>query len=305
MSYATKHPEIKIDRTAWVLIGLMAAFQICALYLTSQLGAVEMPEQRTDAGFTGFIVAVAAVEITLLIVCWRLYKRLSERWRQFIKKVVILSLSTVGYVFGLWIYYLAELAWLYVILVPAFYGLYKYVNVSGYTWIAFNLIAFVAGVIASILFGVQLAPKIVIPLMVILMVYDYLAVDLTDIMGDLIEFSASTGIPNYFVIPNQLRVDLERLKDFLSGKTDDKPPDVATIIGLGDFLFPTVLATSVLVNADFQITAAVVGVVLGSIFAIPVLRAATLRRDGATPALPWLNSGAIGGYAVGILITLL
>jgi len=305
MSYAKKHTEFQIDRTAWVLIGLMAAFQICALYLTSQLSGLEMPEQRTNAGFTGFIVAVAAVEITLLIVCWRLYKRLSERWRQLIKKVAIYSLLTVVYTVGLLLYWLQGLAWLYVILVPVLWGLYKYIDPSGYTWIAFNMIAFVAGVIASILFGVQLAPKIVIPLMVILMVYDYLAVDLTDIMGDLIEFSASTGIPNYFVIPNQLRVDLERLKDFLSGKCDDKPPDVATIIGLGDFLFPTVLATSVLVQADFQITAAVVGVVLGSIVAIPVLRAATLRRDGATPALPWLNTGAIGGYAVGILITLL
>jgi len=273
MSYAHKRLDgFTIDWITAVLVGLLALFQAGVLYLVHP--AVTNPEttvnQSTSASQGGSILLLVALEIALLLILWRGYKRLPERWKARIRR----GLKTLFY----------PILWLA--------GLF-----GNYQWVAFNVFAFGMGVIITSVLSLQFAPIIVIGFLVAFTVYDHLAVNLSDVMGDLMQMSSNVRLPNFIVVPTTLAFDLQDLRNYINGERDTKPDSVAFVIGVGDFVFPSLLVGSAFISNGA--TLPVVGATAGTAIAAIVLRDSIERSERGLPALPWLNTGAIGGFLIG------
>jgi len=299
MSYAHERLDgFTADWITVVLVGITAAFQGLAIALVHKILTLsfEQPEQSADITIGVDILAIAAVEIGAILLLWRGYKRLPEHWQQRVKTVLKYGGLTVGYYLGLWMYWVAEQTWVYILGVPLLVAVFKLFGNSDFKWIAFNLVAFGLGVFIVTTASFSVAPVVVLVLMVAFMIYDHVAVNLTDIMGDLVEMSASVGIPNFIVIPNQIRFDLDAVKEYMTEERDEKPESVAFMIGVGDFVFPALLTVSTFITGA-ELAAG--GAFIGTLVATVVLRDSLERAESGLPALPWLNTGAIGGFIIG------
>jgi len=293
---------VTIDWLTWALTGLMLVFQVATLAFTARIldVSIQQPEQTTSFAVGAELLVLAAVEITVLLLAYRAYKYLPDRWQYRVKVTLMAILGVTVFAFGALLYQAAGLLVEYLILCPLFMGIGYYVDWSGYNWIPFNVIALSMGVLFATGAGFGLSPAVLLLIMAAFTVYDHLAVNLSDIMADLIELSANGGIPNFIIIPNQLQCDLSRAKQALT--SGEKPDDMAMMIGVGDFVFPTALAISAFVSTE-TVTPAVVGAVAGTTVATVVLRHSLEGADGGLPALPWLNTGSAVGFGVGVLVS--
>jgi len=291
-----------VDWLTWALTGLMLVFQLVTLAFTARIldVSIQQPEQSTSFAVGAELLVLAAVEITVLLLAYRAYKYLPERWQYRLRRAIQAIVGITVYAFGALLYQAAGLLVEYLIAVPIVVALAYYVDWSGYRWIAFNIIALSMGVLFATGAGFGLSPAVMLVIMAALTVYDHIAVNLSDIMAELVEMSANGGIPNFIIIPNQLQCDLSRAKKALT--TGEKPEDMAMMIGLGDFFFPTALVISAYVSAE-TVTPAVVGAVAGTVVATVVLRHSLEGADGGLPALPWLNTGSAVGFGVGVLVS--
>jgi len=290
-----------VDWISATLVGLMLAFQMAALYLVNyiQTFAVRTPEQSADLSIGVNIVALAAVEIAGILILWKAWKLLPEKWRKWISKALKYGLLVSLYYITFYLYYLDGSAVFYVVAVAVTGTTLVYISRNDLSWILFNLSALSLGVCMVAIASFSIAPIVVIVVMLAFLIYDHIAVNLSDIMASLIDFSSSTGLPNYVVIPTSVRFDMSSVRDFLTGESDEKPETLALMIGVGDFAFPTFLTVSAYVQNG--LTLAVVGALSGTLIATIVLRDSLERAEKGLPALPWLNTGAIVGFSVGAI----
>jgi len=303
MRYARPRFNIEIDWIGGVLIALMLTIQGISLYIINMLNSTApeaTPTQQSNPALPIGILVFMAVEIAILLVLFRYYKRLSEWW-QWVARLIFKGMV---YMLGLTMFTHLGIPFVYIVAVPVAYLLYRFTRNSPYKWLAFNLIAVVGAIYTSATLAHWVAPIVILPLLVVGIVYDYFAVSLSDIMGDLVEFSSTAKIPNFIIIPTQLRVDLDGLFAYMQGESDEIPDAIGSVIGVGDFFWPSIFVGSIFINQDYAFTAPVLGTILGTIVAFPLLRGALEQSDGALPALPWLNTGAIGGYAIGLVVAL-
>lgn len=297
--------QFKIDWYALFVLAVMLAVQLGALALVWRVLnlPVEIPEQSTDLTLGVRFIGIIVVESVIIAGLWVAYKRLPERWQNVVKWVIL----------GLLAIPILYLSWrsgnlvIHLALGSAVYFAITLIDRLNLYWLLHNGAAVVLGLIGVFMLGLTLSPAVVLLLMGILMVWDHIAVDLSWIMEALVQFSSSANIPNYLVIPSAASIDMDAVGDWMrdEGEEDaDKPDGVAGIIGLGDFVIPSLLPVAAFVALDGALlTGPVVGAVLGTCVAVPVLREALHRRQAAVPALPWLNTGAIVGYGFGILVS--
>jgi len=304
MSYARYHKRFTVDWLTWALVGLMAAFQLFAIQLSSQILAYNpqtLPEQSANLSIGVGIIVIAAVEIAGILLAFKLYKYLSETWQYRIQIAIKIVVGVSIYGLGFYLYAAADLLYVYLVGVPVLIFIGWYVDFTGFKWIVFDGIALMMGVLMATAAGFQITPAVVLVVMVAFTIYDHIAVNLSDIMSQLVELSSSANIPNYVVIPNQLRFDLDDARDVLAGDAD-KPDSMAMMIGVGDFVFPTVLVISALVTLE-TVSLPVIGAVCGTLGAMIVLRHSLDGTDGGLPALPWLNTGCVLGFGAGIAMS--
>jgi len=300
MSYAqSRIREFTIDWVSWALVGLLAVFQTLC-YLLLSLDSQPSTVQTTSVSLGVGVVVLAIVEVLLLLGLFRLFKRLPDWLKSYIKRTVKYTVYTILY-FGTQagLYYLNPLyAVGFAMFAPV--GAYLGYKIEGseYLWILFNIAAIVAGATVVRFMAHAAAPVVVLVVMVLFTVYDHAAVNLSDIMGELVEFSSTAHLPNFLVIPNQRKCDMEAVFDGLSGDME-KPESVTLMIGLGDFIFPTLLAAAAFVSYG-ALNAIVAGTVAGTLLAAIVMRDALTRHE-MLPALVWLNTGAILGFFAGIV----
>jgi len=304
MSCAHKRIQrFTVDWLTVIMVGLMAAFQIAVLIAAEHVAGFELiePSQSTDLTLGVEIIAIAAVEIGALLLLWRFYKYIPEWWQDKIKKALkygfILLINYMGYITLATVGY----GWVFPVSYVFVVGVLRVMKRLNLVWLVFNGMAFALGVTMTVVAGFQIAPVVVILIMVAFTVYDHIAVNLSDIMGEFVELSGSIGIPNFIVIPKTIRFDLDEFLENLSD-LDEKDDNVLFMLGVGDLVFPAVLvvstATALSTNA-----LPVVGAVLGTLVSVVVLRDSLEHTDGGLPALPWLNTGAIGGFLLGALVS--
>lgn len=164
-------------------------------------------------------------------------------------------------------------------------------------WPLFDVAALALATYAAVGVGQLMRPGVLVVFLVAIILWDRIAVG-SGIMGSLAGSVLSWGLPLVVLVPTRLRLDHDALVDAVTA--DGATPELLVGIGLGDLVLPAALAVSVMSFGGPVVAAA--GVVVGTCLAIVGMT--TLHVDGLRPAMPWLGSGAIGGFAVGLAISL-
>ncbi|MCS7119525.1 MAG: presenilin family intramembrane aspartyl protease PSH [Archaeoglobaceae archaeon] len=152
-------------------------------------------------------------------------------------------------------------------------------------WIILNLSAFLLSSGIATMFGISLSPIPAVFLLVILAIYDAISVYKTKHMINLAESVSKINAPMLFVIP----------------KGNEK-----AMIGVGDIVMPAILAVSaqkfLLAPEIFSIKFPALFTIFGGFFGLLILIYIVEKKGGAHAGLPFINSGAIAGFAISNLI---
>lgn len=162
-------------------------------------------------------------------------------------------------------------------------------------WFVHNTLAFAIAATAAIYMGSFLPPASILAALAVLVVWDIIAVDLTDIMERLLSGSANIFVPNYIILPNRSKVDYWALEEFLSDDRPTPPQSLNGLLGLGDVVFPAALVVALVQSSQYAVAVAVAAGVLVSVVAMTGYQR-TADRD-MLPALPWVAGGCLAGWA--------
>lgn len=171
-------------------------------------------------------------------------------------------------------------------------------------WYVIDITGVILGAGSASIFGISLDIVPTLLLLVVLLIYDYIAVYQTKHMVALAEGVMDLRLPILLVIPKHWKYS------FLSEKFDKEDRE-AFFMGLGDAVMPTLLVVSAnffVKDADFysfpligEMNLPAIGGILGTFLGFAVLM--TFVMKGKPQAgLPFLNGGVILGYVVGSLI---
>lgn len=176
--------------------------------------------------------------------------------------------------------------------------LYKYPE-----WYVVDAVGVIIGAGASTMFGISLEIFPTLLLLVVLAVYDYIAVYRTKHMVALAEGVMDLKLPILLVVPKHWKYS------FLTEKFDKEKRE-AFFMGLGDAVMPTLLV----VSANFFVKAAsftvpfigsinlpALGAIVGTFVGYAVLMGLVIKGKPQA-GLPFLNSGVILGYVAGSLL---
>lgn len=169
-------------------------------------------------------------------------------------------------------------------------------------WYVIDITGILIGAGVTAIFGISFAVLPTLVLLVLLAVYDAISVYRTKHMLTLAEGIMDMKVPILFVIPRHLNFSFRKFKYEAGGERE------AFFMGLGDAIMPTILVVSAnifieraaymyipLVGAvNAPAAAAALGTFAGYL-ALMILVAKGRPQAG----LPFLNTGAIMGYALG------
>ena len=161
-------------------------------------------------------------------------------------------------------------------------------------WYVIDACCTIISIGAITIFGLSLSIPLVILLLVILAVYDAIAVYKTKHMIDLADTVVEMKVPVLFVIPKRLPYSFIKERRLKEKKERD-----AFFIGVGDVVVPGILIVSTYhFTGELLIS---ISTALGIIFSFFILMYLVSKGE-AQPGLPFLNSGAVAGYVLSSLI---
>lgn len=274
--------------------GLILIVQILALFLSMPMKANEMQAFEDPTQVSNSIYYVIMILVFTLFVLLAFKKNMKWVISLFIYLAII---TTLYYVFfALFTLFPAlsgfEAVASFVLSAGITVLLYKYpewyiVDIAG--------ICIAAGV--SALIGISLSVIPVIILLLLLAIYDAISVYKTKHMITMAEGIMDLKLPILFVIPKNLNYSFLQ-EDFKSGEKRE-----AFFMGLGDAVMPTLLVVSANVFMISKgISYPVIGAILGTLAGHIVL--SILVMSGKPQAgLPFLNSGVILGFFIGVLLS--
>lgn len=282
----------------------VGAVMLCihALVL-SQIGTAEpINSGYRDSASSGVgLVVWVVVESVIVVAIWR-FRHLLPAWLRNaivkVLKIVVGVTIAAAVILGLLMTSLAEGA-AYVAVAVAVMAAAWYTDTD--PWIAtHDAIAVVLGAGVALFLGRLLGPVPMVVVLALALAWDYAAVDLSELMGDLVKASAAAKIPNYVAIPQASGLTLAEVRTFVQGHDDgaERPGALGVLIGLGDFVIPSALLVSLVLATGEVLTPLVVLPAVGIYAGIPALAAA----EGMTPALPYLNTGALVGLVVALIL---
>ncbi len=166
-------------------------------------------------------------------------------------------------------------------------------------WYVVDITGLIIGAGAASIFGISLDIIPTLLLLVLLAVYDYIAVYRTKHMIALAEGVMDLRLPILLVIPKHMSYS------FITDKFNKEERE-AFFMGLGDAVMPTILvisantfasSASFLAGVNIQALGTMLGIFAG--FSILML---FVIKGKPQAGLPFLNGGAILGYVIGSLI---
>ncbi|HDS45737.1 MAG TPA: hypothetical protein ENN68_06570 [Methanomicrobia archaeon] len=166
-------------------------------------------------------------------------------------------------------------------------------------WYVLDLTGLLIGGGAAAIFGISLGILPVLLLMIILLVYDAIAVYKTKHMVSLAESVVDLRMPILFVLPRHLHFSLLKGSEMEEG----------FFMGLGDAIIPAVLVVSAnalpeTLQFSGLINAPALGALLGTLIGYAALTGVA-GRGKPHAGLPFLNTGAIIGFLIGYAATVL
>jgi len=170
-------------------------------------------------------------------------------------------------------------------------------------WYVIDILGLIVAGGAVALFGVSLSILPVLVLLIVLAVYDAIAVYRTGHMLDLAEGVIDMKMPILFVLPRRRGYSFHRRKP--GGSLEEDRRD-ALFMGVGDAVIPSVLPVSAIVFISPDVAPGILGVVnLPALLAVAgtmvgfVLLMGLAAGGRPQAGLPLLNGGSIAGYLVG------
>jgi presenilin-like A22 family membrane protease len=165
-------------------------------------------------------------------------------------------------------------------------------------WYVIDAAAVVFGAGAIAVFGASLSPLPVLLLLVSMAVYDAYSVYVSEHMQSLGGGIVDLKLPMVFVVPVERGFSLLETDDLESLSSG------AMLLGLGDAMFPGLLAASGAVFLDAPavvagLNAPALGAFLGGLVGMVALEAILFTFRRAHAGLPALNGGVIAGYLLG------
>ncbi len=159
-------------------------------------------------------------------------------------------------------------------------------------WYVIDLVGIIVGAGAAAIFGISLSILPVILLLLLLAVYDAIAVYRTKHMITLAEGVMDLRLPILFIVPKRRDYSFRR-------ETFKKEERDAFFMGLGDAVMPAILVASAYFFTG-SLTPAVT-TIIGSLVGFAALMSLVLKGKPQA-GLPFLNTGAVIGYVAGALI---
>ena len=274
--------------------GLIIIVQVLALFLSrpmevSGMQAFEDPTQVSNSIY--YIGMILAFTLLVLIA-------IKKNMKWIISLLIYFAIiSTLYYVF---------LA-LFNLILPEFEALIASILISaGVTvvlyrypeWYVVDLVGVcIAGGVSALL-GISLTVIPVIVLLVLLAIYDAISVYKTKHMITMAEGMMDLKLPILFVIPKHSHYSFLH-ESFKAGEKRE-----AFFMGLGDAVMPTLLVVSanVFMKSNGGISYPVLGAMLGTLAGYAVLFALVMKGKPQA-GLPFLNSGVILGFLIGVLLS--
>ncbi|MBN1455034.1 MAG: hypothetical protein JW945_02115 [Methanomicrobia archaeon] len=166
-------------------------------------------------------------------------------------------------------------------------------------WYVLDITGLLIGGGAAAIFGISLGILPVLLLMIILLVYDAIAVYKTKHMVSLAESVVDLHMPVLFVLPRHLHFSLLKGSEMEEG----------FFMGLGDAIIPSVLVVSANALPDALqffdlINAPALGALLGTLIGYAALTSIA-GRGKPHAGLPFLNTGAIIGFLIGYAVAVM
>lgn len=191
----------------------------------------------------------------------------------------------------IWNFYPLNLNNLFITASIASFGL-TLVYIKYKKWYIINLLGLLVGGGAAAIFGFSLEVFPVIILLIILAIYDAIAVYKTKHMISLAGNAISLKIPIMFIIPWKKNFSLNK-QNIENGKKD------AFFMGVGDTIMPSILIVSsyIYLNQIIYPLIASIGSIIGFI-----LLSYFVMKGKAQAGLPLLNGGTIIGFLIPYLL---
>ncbi len=162
-------------------------------------------------------------------------------------------------------------------------------------WYVTNAIALLTGVGAIALIGISLDILLVIVLLIALAAYDAFSVYKSKHMIDLADNVMDLKLPVMFVIPKRRDYSLLKETKSLKQKLEDGTEREAYFLGVGDIVFPGILAVAAFHNIAGNGLIIALSVLAGTLLGFIALMAYVVKGKPQA-GLPFLCSGAILGY---------
>lgn len=277
-----------------LLLVQLIAVALSKPFDVNEIKAFSNPEATSNVLWWVAIILVFTAFILVVI-------KLNKKWiiQAFILFTVI---STLYYVFfAIFSYFLSPVTNFFLTLILSTgltIVLHKFPE-----WYIIDIVGIIIGAGAASIFGISLAIIPTLLLLVLLAVYDYIAVYRTKHMITLAEGVMDLKLPILLVIPKHWSYS------FLTEKFDKEERE-AFFMGLGDAVMPTLLV----VSANFFVNAAsytlpligtvnipAIGAIIGTFAGFSVLMGFVIKGKPQA-GLPFLNGGVILGYVAGSLI---
>lgn len=283
-------------------IGMALMLLLVQLIAVALSGPFEMNEIKafSDPEDTGNVFIWLAIILIFTAFIFIVIK-MNKRW--VIKAIIFLTVaSTLYYVFfasfSSFLSPGSNLILTVILSISLTVVLYKFPE-----WYVIDIIGVIIGAGAASIFGISLAVVPTLLLLVLLAVYDYIAVYRTKHMIALAEGVMDLRLPVLLVIPKHWNYS------FLTEKFDKEERE-AFFMGLGDAVMPSLLV----VSANFFVRAGsytfpvigtvnipAIGAIIGTLAGFSVLMWFVMKGKPQA-GLPFLNGGVILGYIAGSLV---
>ncbi len=165
-------------------------------------------------------------------------------------------------------------------------------------WYVIDLSSIILSIGAVTIFGISISPYLVIPLLIVLALYDAISVYKTKHMIDLADTIVDLKLPVLFIIPYKIKYRFRKQVGGLKKQVKRKERD-ALFVGVGDVVIPGILVISAYsFTSSLEISLSVVVGIITGFICLMVFPS----KDKPHAGLPFLNTGAIIGYILSSLI---